>query len=148
MADTSPLGRDASFEDNAGNKIMKECNQCGKCCIAYSDGGLSATASEIDWWENYRPEIFNYVADGKIWMDPQTGLQLQRCPWLEKLPNQDKYICGIYYDRPEDCRHYPVTIDQMVKDDCEMLEVRDLMNHKQAQQTLDKIMSDSRPACD
>ncbi|HCX26778.1 MAG TPA: zinc/iron-chelating domain-containing protein, partial [Cellvibrionales bacterium] len=23
--------------------IMKECNQCGKCCIHYSDGGLSAT---------------------------------------------------------------------------------------------------------
>ncbi|HHJ18661.1 MAG TPA: YkgJ family cysteine cluster protein, partial [Gammaproteobacteria bacterium] len=28
---------------------MKECNQCGKCCIKYSDGGLSASSSEIEF---------------------------------------------------------------------------------------------------
>ncbi len=25
---------------------MKACNQCGKCCIHYSDGGLSATTGD------------------------------------------------------------------------------------------------------
>ena len=124
---------------------MKECNQCGKCCKAYSHGGLSATTAEIDWWENYRPEIFKYVSDGNIWFSPDSGKRLTTCPWLQKLPDQEKYICDIYYDRPEDCRHYPVTIDQMVKDDCEMLEVQDLKKPKQAQITLDKLMSDSRP---
>lgn len=78
-------------------------------------------------------------------MNPDTGEQIERCPWLRKRPNQDKYICDIYYDRPDDCKHYPVTIEQMEKDECEMLEAQDLTKPKQAQKTLDRIMSDSRP---
>ena len=124
---------------------MKQCNQCGKCCIKYSDGGLSATHNEIDWWETFRPDIYAYVSNGNIWMDPTTGKQLERCPWLEKLSGQEKYICGIYHDRPDDCKHYPVSIDDMVKDECEMLEIQDLRKPKQAQRTLDKLMADSRP---
>jgi Fe-S-cluster containining protein len=68
-----------------------------------------------------------------------------RCPWLRKLPNQEKYICRIYYDRPDDCKHYPVTIEQMVRDECEMLEDRDLANPKKAQRDLDRLMAESRP---
>lgn len=124
---------------------MKDCNQCGKCCINYSDGGLSATESEIDYWESFRPSIAVYVNAGEIWMDPTTGKQLQRCPWLHQLPN-DKYSCDIYFDRPDDCKHYPVTIEQMVKDDCEMLSARDLQNTNKAQKALDIIMIDSRPS--
>ena len=101
--------------------------------------------SEIEWWETYRPDIFSYVDGGKIWISPVTGKQMVRCPWLRKLPNQNKYICRIYYDRPDDCKHYPVDIDQMVRDECEMLDARDLANPKQAQKTLDNLMADSRP---
>ena len=111
----------------------------------YSDGGLCASDNEIDWWETHRPEIFRYVSGGKIWISPVTGKQMVRCPWLRKLPNREKYICRIYYDRPDDCKYYPVTINQMVRDECEMLEARDLDNPKKAQMTLDNIMSDSRP---
>ena len=125
---------------------MKQCNQCGKCCINYSNGGLDATLAEIDYWEQHRPDIFNYVAEGKIWMDPDTAEQLVRCPWLEKLPNQEKYSCSIYFDRPEDCRIYPVTITQMLKDECEMLEPRDRVDTKKAQKKLNQLMIDSRPA--
>jgi Fe-S-cluster containining protein len=57
-----------------------------------------------------------------------------------------KYVCDIYYDRPDDCKHYPVTIEQMIKDECEMLEPQDLANPKQAQSVLDKLMTNSRPA--
>lgn len=124
---------------------MKDCNQCGKCCTHYGDGGLSASRSEIDGWEEYRPDIFDYVSDGKIWVSPETGEQLTRCPWLLKLPGQNKFICRIYEDRPDDCRYYPVDIDQMVRDECEMLEPRDLKNPKQAQRKLDELMADSRP---
>ncbi len=123
---------------------MKECNQCGKCCINYSNGGLSASASEIESWENTRPDISRYVKDGKIWMDPDTGNQLELCPWLRKLTNENKYTCDIYYDRPDDCKFYPVTIEDMIKDECEMLEARDLKDPMQAQKTLDELMSDSR----
>ena len=78
-------------------------------------------------------------------MSPETGEQLTLCPWLKKLPNQNKYTCDIYFDRPDDCRYYPVSIADMVKDECEMLETRDLAKPKQAQITLDKLMADSRP---
>ena len=49
-------------------------------------------------------------------------------------------------DRPDDCKHYPVKIEQMVADECEMIELRDLDNPKQAQKALDKLMIDSRPS--
>ena len=124
---------------------MKKCNQCGKCCIKYSNGGLSATADEISLWDSFRADIYQYVANGKIWMDPETGEQITRCPWLKKEPDKNIYTCDIYYDRPEDCRHYPVTIEQMINDDCEMLEPRDLKLPSQAQKALDKLMFDSRP---
>ncbi|MFK8028381.1 MAG: YkgJ family cysteine cluster protein [Gammaproteobacteria bacterium] len=124
---------------------MKSCNQCGKCCIKYSHGGLSATADEIEWWDIARPDIYNYVQDGKIWVDPNTNKPLALCPWLRKQPN-NVYTCDIYFDRPDDCKFYPVTIEQMVTDRCEMLEPNDLANIEQSQKTLDKLMSDSRPA--
>lgn len=120
---------------------MKNCNQCGKCCTKYSDGGLSVTSEEVDFWEVFRPEIYRYISDEKIWMDPTTGKQLTRCPWLQKIPDQEKYSCAIYYDRPDDCKLYPVTIEQMVDDDCEMIELIDLENPKRAQQALDKLMA-------
>ncbi len=124
---------------------MKECNQCGKCCINYSNGGLSASKSEIKFWDTFRPDIYNYVNDGNIWMDPDTGKQLEQCPWLRKQPDKNLYTCDIYFDRPDDCKHYPVTIEQMMKDECEMLEERDLAKPNQAQKKLDKLMADSRP---
>ena len=125
---------------------MKECNQCGKCCTKYSNGGLSASESEIKSWDIFNPNIYNYVRNGNIWFDPDTGKQLELCPWLRKESNQNKFTCDIYYDRPDDCKYYPVTIEQMIKDECEMLEARDLRKPKQAQKTLDKLMADSRPA--
>ena len=125
---------------------MKDCNQCGKCCIKYGNGGLSASASEIDYWENYRPEIFRYVKDGKIWFDPDSDKAFTKCPWLKKAADSKKYTCDIYFDRPNDCRYYPVYINEMVIDECEMIEPQDLIRPKLAQKKLDEIMIDSRPA--
>ena len=72
---------------------------------------------------------------------------LNRCPFLEIEPGQgkEKYTCSIYLSRPEDCRHYPSNIAEMVRDECEMIEVKDLENIKKAQSELDKLMADSRP---
>ena len=72
------------------------------------------------------------------------------CPWLEVLPDLPsagvvKYGCRIYHDRPWDCRHYPVSIADMVRDDCEMIEVSDLEALGKAQTALDQLMADSRP---
>lgn len=77
-------------------------------------------------------------------MSPETGKLIELCPWLKKAPDSNVYTCAIYYDRPDDCKFYPVTIAEMIRDECEMLEDRDLANPKQAQRDLDKIMADSR----
>ncbi|KJY80301.1 hypothetical protein TW84_23570 [Vibrio neptunius] len=129
---------------------MKDCNQCGKCCIKYGDGDLAATQEEIDLWELFNPDIFEYVKDGQIWFDPKTREPLNRCPFLQLVPKskpeeKDKYTCRIYFDRPEDCRHYPSLINEMVRDECEMIEIKDLENPSKAQKDLDKLMSSSRP---
>ncbi|MEH6712471.1 zinc/iron-chelating domain-containing protein [Paraglaciecola polaris] len=135
---------------------MKECTQCGKCCTKYSDGGLSASDEEIDMWQLFRPDIAEYVKNGLIWMDPQSKKQLTLCPFLRKIPvpatdthaAKEIYTCDIYYDRPDDCKYYPVTIKQMLNDECEMLEDADLKDPQKAQQSLDLLMEDSRPAFD
>lgn len=130
---------------------MKDCNQCGKCCIKYGDGDLSATQEEIDLWEVFNPKIFEFVKNNEIWFDPKSGVRLSRCPFLEVEPKtnplaQNKYTCSIYLDRPEDCRHYPSLIAEMIRDECEMIEITDLSQPIKAQIKLDFIMRDSRPA--
>ena len=128
---------------------MKQCNSCGKCCIKYSNGGLSASKFEIEYWEVFRPEIAKYVNDGKIWVDPGTGKNIDLCPWLTVVSDEGseqlRVTCDIYLDRPEDCIIYPVTIAEMINDGCEMLESKDIKNPKQAQKDLDVLMADSRP---
>jgi len=131
-------------------QTMKDCNQCGKCCIKYGDGALSATKEEIDLWEIFNPEIFKFVKNNEIWFDPQSGSRLKRCPFLEIVPKIDslasnRYTCSIYLNRPEDCRHYPSLIPEMIRDECEMIEVIDVAKPKQAQIKLDLLMMDSRP---
>jgi len=123
---------------------MKDCNSCGKCCIKYSNGGLSASDTDLELWETLRPDIHHYVNDGKIWVDPISTRPLERCPWLRKQPEQAHYTCAIYYDRPEDCRIYPATIADMIKDECEMLESKDLANIRQAQINLDQLMASKK----
>ncbi len=124
---------------------MKECNLCGKCCTKYSNGGLSASQSEIEYWEIFRPDIVKFVTNGEIWIDPDTGEKIERCPWLQKRPDQEVYSCAIYNDRPNDCKYYPVTIEQMIADECEMLQTNDLDNQNEAQKKLNTLMADSRP---
>jgi Fe-S-cluster containining protein len=75
---------------------------------------------------------------------PANTLRVVR--FLNTFLTKKKTTCDIYHDRPEDCRHYPVDIAQMFKDDCEMLEPRDLNDLKRAQKKLDAIMIDSRPS--
>ena len=130
---------------------MKDCNQCGKCCIKYGDGDLCATQEEIDLWEIFEPNIFEYVQNNEIWFDPSSGVKLTQCPFLDIAPKKspkerNKYTCSIYLNRPEDCRHYPSNIAEMVRDECEMIEAVDLTNVKKAQEKLDILMEDSRPS--
>ncbi|TMO21894.1 YkgJ family cysteine cluster protein [Pseudoalteromonas sp. S4741] len=128
---------------------MQNCNQCGKCCTEYGAADLDTNQDEIEMWALFNPKIFQYVKNDKLWFDPTTGEQLTQCPFLELAyraspEEKDKYTCSIYHDRPQDCRHYPSLISEMINDDCAMLEPVDKQNHFKAQKKLDILMIDSR----
>jgi len=109
---------------------MRACTQCGKCCLKYQGDNWLGSATEVDRlsWLMRRPEVLDYVdvKRDELWVSPFTGEKMQRCPWLHKLPGQEKYNCRIHAVRPEVCRDYPIDIDQMIDLDCEMLEAGDL----------------------
>ena len=108
---------------------VRACTQCGKCCLEYKGNSWLGPASETDLlvWLVFRPDILAYGdSPGDLWVSPVTGATMKRCPWLRKLPNQEKYKCRIHGFRPEVCQNYPIDIEQMIHLDCEMLEAGDL----------------------
>lgn len=109
---------------------MRPCNQCGKCCLKYSNGsGLrSASLEDVSTWMKYAPEVLEYAPAPlfDLWISPVTGEEMLRCPWLRKLPRKNKYKCRIHEVKPDVCFNYPVDIEQMIGDGCEMLEPGDL----------------------
>jgi len=70
---------------------------------------------------------------------PDTGKQIELCSRPGKAPNQNKSAGNIYYDRPDDRKQYPSTIDDMALDKCEMLEEKDQSNAEPAQKELDTL---------
>lgn len=100
------------------------CTQCGHCCLTLG-AQLSATADDVVMWEaNGRSDILEWVdevAPGvfDIWISPKTNDDVSRCPWLRKLPNQNKYICRIQDQKPEVCRNYPVSKKHAIQTECE-----------------------------
>ena len=94
------------------------CRQCGCCCqtlIFHTD----CTVQDYEYWESIdRKDIMDRVSlvrkDGKIvscqiWVEPGTRNYVQGCPWLRKIPDQNRYECGIHDVRPAICRQYPGT---------------------------------------
>jgi Fe-S-cluster containining protein len=96
------------------------CKQCGHCCLNLS-GAIDVCVTEEDvrrWEENDRADILAWVdvislGEGHqvydIWISPTTGDDVARCPWLRKLPGENKYICRIQDMKPEHCRNYPLS---------------------------------------
>jgi len=94
------------------------CVQCGNCCRNLSDAfSTSVNLAEINRWRSEeRWDILDWVdvfefdgeeAFGDIWISPNTGENVRRCPWLRKFPRQDKYKCRIHDTKPAHCRDYP-----------------------------------------
>jgi Fe-S-cluster containining protein len=52
------------------------------------------------------------------WINPKTGEYVNRCPWLRKLPKQNKYICRIHETKPEHCRNFPKSKRHALDNDC------------------------------
>ncbi len=89
-----------------------KCYQCGKCCTHYSSVYcFCLSEDELKRWKNNR-KIMRWV--DKVgeniydaWISPITHEDIERCPWLRKLPKQDKYKCRIHDVKPDQCAGWP-----------------------------------------
>lgn len=109
-----------------------KCKQCGKCCFFFD--AYTTTVSDQDvkmWKKEKRYDILErvysmhlgggqYVHD--IWVNSETGEDVQRCPWLRKLPKQDKYVCRIHNLKPKHCRNYPTSKERAEENSCKGFE--------------------------
>lgn len=100
------------------------CKQCGHCCLKLNAYYTFATEADVALWkENGRDDILEWVQEigpgmHDIWIHPVTGEDVSRCPWLRKVPRQEKYNCRIQKIKPEICRDFPVSKEHAEETGC------------------------------
>lgn len=121
---------------------MRPCTQCGRCCTnPQFMGGMTATEGDVRLWKREgRDDILAWVEPvgspsirkmlgwsgaADLWINPRTGDDAARCPFVRKLRNQNKYTCTIYATRPEVCRQFPSHVSHARFVDCDMVEPGD-----------------------
>ncbi|MFZ0241560.1 MAG: YkgJ family cysteine cluster protein [Desulfobacterales bacterium] len=92
------------------------CRRCGHCCrnLDYSD---ELTESDYRHWQGLgRTDILEKVhrvktASGtlvyRMWEKTGSDESASICPWLHKIPTQNRWECLIHDVRPGICRQYP-----------------------------------------
>lgn len=111
------------------------CTQCGHCCLNLGAHNADCEVEDLKRWvQEKREDILSYVevirnAEGlivaiDIWISPRTGEMVTRCPWLRKIPKQDKYRCLIHDTKPKMCREYPVTTELAQETGCKGIPVK------------------------
>lgn len=94
------------------------CRQCGQCCRSL-EYRHEVTAEDVAFWrESGLTDILDHVAVYKragqpesyrIWRIPETGQFAQGCPFLQKIPAENRWTCRIQAVKPAICRQYPTT---------------------------------------
>ena len=103
------------------------CHQCGKCCQKL-DYHNEVTAEDVDYWEQTgRGDVLAWVGTFKkngqeaiyrIWIKPGTRTFAETCPFLQKNPHDNKWICRIHDAKPRICREYPVSRKHAIMTGC------------------------------
>lgn len=85
----------------------KGCICCGRCCESFS-GHLHASEHDLKRWRSEgRDDLLCRVNKlNWIWVDPETKEMLDRCPFIEKI-NEQQSVCSIQETKPDNCRDYP-----------------------------------------
>ncbi|MBW6512429.1 MAG: YkgJ family cysteine cluster protein [Desulfuromonadaceae bacterium] len=94
------------------------CLLCGHCCLNLVDAYRGCVSdADLDLWRREgRDDLLAWVetldlGHGNLlhtaWVDPETGDDVDRCPWLQELPEQRGYLCSINAVKPQHCREYP-----------------------------------------
>lgn len=86
------------------------CVGCGSCCEEFG-GVLAAEEADLARWRREgRDDLLARVGEGgALWVAPDTGEELDRCPFFERL-GSDAGRCAIHETKPDMCRAYP-TVD-------------------------------------
>ncbi|MBI4683622.1 MAG: YkgJ family cysteine cluster protein [Nitrospirae bacterium] len=106
------------------------CKQCGNCCLNLPV--TTALEEDLLLWEGEgREDILEWVAlipiannvfAYDIWLHPKTGSDVERCPWLRRLPGKNKYVCRIHKVKPTVCKEYPKSKKHAKKTGCKGFE--------------------------
>jgi len=105
-----------------------QCRQCGQCCLNLGDA-FATCATEADvarWAAAGREDILAWVevvaiGDGRVydlWINPKTGEDVERCPWLRKIRGTERYMCRIHDLKPDHCRRYPQSREHAAETGC------------------------------
>ena len=103
------------------------CRQCGKCCRTL-DYHNEVTSDDVARWKQAgRSEILEWVgtfqkngreAVYRIWIKPGTREFAETCPFLQKMPHENRWICRIHNVKPQICRQYPVSRKHAIMTGC------------------------------
>lgn len=103
------------------------CQQCGKCCRTL-DYHNEVTAEDVARWKHTsRTDILDWVGvfekNGpesvyRIWIKPGTREFAETCPFLKKMPHENRWICRIHNVKPQICRQYPVSRKHAIMTGC------------------------------
>lgn len=94
------------------------CRRCGHCCLNLVDAyrGCVSDADLALWRREGRSDILAWVETLDLgrgnylhsaWIDPTTGEDVERCPWLPATSGAEGFSCLINDVKPEHCRNYP-----------------------------------------
>jgi len=91
----------------AESKKASGCRDCGACCEHFG-GHLRAAKSDLERWRSEgRDDLLAGVNRlGWLWVDPASGVPLERCPFLDRI-DPESTRCRIHHTKPEMCRSYP-----------------------------------------
>jgi hypothetical protein len=101
------------------------CKQCGHCCKNMSGGFQHSvdSAQVAKWLREDRHDILQWVDHlggdiWDVWISPRTGDDVNRCPWLRKVRNQDKYVCKIHDTKTWVCADFPADKEHAIASGC------------------------------
>lgn len=93
------------------------CRRCGHCCLTLVDAYRGALSEgDLERWRRAgRTDLLAWVqtlelGPGNVlhlaWVDPETGDDVDRCPWLVQDAD-GLYGCSIEDLKPDHCRAFP-----------------------------------------
>ncbi len=103
------------------------CRQCGQCCRTL-DYHHEVTQADLSRWKaQERDDILKWVEITprgeappalRIWVSRKTGKIAEACPFLEKIPTNNRWRCRIHNVKPRICRQYPISRKHAVMTGC------------------------------